>query len=58
MKIGIITDTLLQAVVDTIYDKWHHEGRIEVEHTNDFYFTLDEKLYCVQIKEVERIEED
>ena len=33
------------------YDKWHHEGHIEVEHSDDFYFTLDGRLYKVTLED-------
>ena len=57
MQMDVITTTLAQKVIDTIYGDWHHEGHIELEHTDDFYFTLDGKLYCVQVREVDEIED-
>ena len=57
MQMDVITNTLAQKVIDTIYDEWHHEGHIEVEHTDDFYFTIDGKLYCVKVREVDEIED-
>lgn len=53
MKNCDIIHTLAQSVIDTIYTDWHHEGRIEAEHSNDFEFTLDGKRYYVVLKEVE-----
>jgi len=57
MQMDVITNTLAQKVIDTIYNEWHHEGHIEIEHTDDFYFTLDGKLYCVQVREVDEIDD-
>ena len=57
MQMDVITAALAQKVIDTIYGDWHHEGHIELEHTDDFYFTLDGKLYCVKVREVDEIED-
>ena len=54
MKMIDITDALVQKVVDTIYDEWKHEGNIQVEHTGDFLFSLDGRLYNVTIEDVGR----
>lgn len=54
MKMIDITDALVQKVVDTIYDEWKHEGNIQVEHTGDFLFSLDGRLYRVTIEDVGR----
>lgn len=53
MKNCDIIHELAQKVIDTFYTDWHHEGHIEVEHNNDFEFTLDGKRYHVALKEVE-----
>lgn len=53
MKDYDIIHALSQKVVDTIYDEWHHEGHIEVEHSDDFWFTLDGRLYCAKIFDVD-----
>ncbi len=53
MKNCDITHALAQKVVDTIYGEWHHEGHIEVEHSDDFWFTLDGRLYCAKVIDVD-----
>ncbi len=53
MKTSDIISTLAQKIIDTIYDEWHHDGHIEVEHDDDFWFTLDGRLYKVTIKDVD-----
>lgn len=58
MKNCDIIHALAQKVIDTIYDEWHHEGHIDVEHSNDFEFTLDGKRYCVVLKELEQGADD
>ena len=51
MKNCDIIEALAQKVIDTIYGEWHHEGHIEVEHSDDFCFTLDGRLYKVTLEE-------
>jgi len=53
MKTIDITEALAQKVIDIIYGEWHHEGHIEVEHSDDFWFTLDGRLYKVKIQDVD-----
>lgn len=53
MKMIDIVDALLQKVQDTIFDEWHHEGHIEVEHSDDFWFTLDGRLYKVTVEDID-----
>ena len=53
MKNCDIVATLTQKVIDTIYTDWHHDGYIEIEHSDDFEFTLDGKRYRVVLKEIE-----
>lgn len=53
MKNCDIIHAIAQKVVDTIYDEWHHDGHIEVEHSDDFWFTLDGRLYSVKLTDVD-----
>lgn len=53
MKLFDITEALAQKVIDTIYTDWKHEGHIELEHTDNFWFTLDGRLYKVTIEDVD-----
>ena len=46
-----IIEALAQKVIDTIYSEWHHDGHIEVEHSNNFWFTLDGRLYKVELED-------
>lgn len=50
MKNCDIIHVLAQGVIDTIYDSWRHEGHIEVEHSDDFEFTIDGKRYSITLK--------
>lgn len=56
MHITDITVALSQKVIDTIYTDWKHEGHIEVEHGENFYCTIDDRLYKVTVEEVEKVE--
>ena len=51
MKNADIIHTLAQKVIDTIYGEWYHEGHIEFEHSSDFAFSLDGKMYQVILKD-------
>ena len=53
MKLFDITEALAQKVIDTIYTDWKHEGHIELEHTANFWFTLDGRLYKVTVEDVD-----
>ncbi|MFR1801755.1 MAG: hypothetical protein ACLSWS_06850 [Faecalispora jeddahensis] len=53
MKLFDITEALAQKVIDTIYTDWKHEGHIELEHTDNFWFTLDGRLYKVTVEDVD-----
>lgn len=53
MKTIDIVEALAQKVIDTIYDEWHHEGHIQIEHTDNFWFTLDGRLYKVTVQDVD-----
>ncbi len=53
MKTIDIVEALAQKVIDTIYDEWHHEGHIQLEHTDNFWFTLDGRLYKVSVQDVD-----
>ena len=53
MKHFDITEALAQKVIDTIYTDWKHEGHIELEHTDNFWFTLDGRLYKVTVEDVD-----
>ena len=55
MKNCDIIHEFAQKVIDTLYTDWHHDGHIEVEHSNDFEFTLDGKRYYVVLKEIEEV---
>lgn len=50
MKNCDIIEALAQKVIDTIYGEWHHEGHIEMEHSGDFAFSLDGRMYQVILK--------
>lgn len=53
MRIGDITDTLLEKVCETIFEEWKHEGYIEIQHCDNFWFTLDGRLYKVTVQDVD-----
>lgn len=53
MKSCDIIRELAQKVIDTLYTDWHHDGHIQVEHSDSFEFTLDGKWYHVALKEME-----
>ncbi|MFR8331171.1 MAG: hypothetical protein ACLU9S_01380 [Oscillospiraceae bacterium] len=53
MKLFDITEALAQKVIDTIYTDWKHEGHIELEHTDNFWFTLDGRLYKATVEDVD-----
>ena len=53
MKTSDIVNVLAQKVIDTIYDDWHHDGHIEVEHYDNFLCTIDGKLYKVTIEDID-----
>lgn len=55
MSNDVIIHTLAQKVTDTIYDEWHHDGHIEVEHFSDFSFTLDGRCYQVILKDCGKV---
>lgn len=51
MKSCYIIEALAQKVIDTIFDEWHHDGHIEMEHSDDFAFSLDGHMYQVILKD-------
>lgn len=53
MKNIDIIEALAQKVIDTIYGDWKHDGHIEVEHSDDFWFTLDGRLYKVSLEDID-----
>lgn len=52
MTKNVIISVLAKAVDDTILKEWHHSGRIEIEHSDDFVFTASGKQYRVLLEEV------
>lgn len=53
MKLVDIIEVLAQKVIDTIYSEWRHEGNIQAENTDSFWFTLDGRLYKVIVEDVD-----
>lgn len=53
MKSMDIIEALAQKVIDTIYGEWKHEGEIQVEHTDNFWFTLDGRLYKATVEDID-----
>lgn len=53
MKTQYIVCALAEKVEDTIYKEWHHEGYLELEQTDRFWFTLDGRLYKVTIEDID-----
>lgn len=53
MQIYDIIAALAEKVIDTIYTERRHEGHIEIEHTDNFYFTLDGRLYKVTVEDID-----
>ena len=53
MKTVDIIEALAQKVIDTIYDEWHHDGYIEITHSDNFYFTLDGRTYKVTLEDID-----
>lgn len=53
MKNCDIIHALVDKVIDTIYGDWRHEGHIEIEHSDNFWFTLDGRLYKVTLDDVD-----
>lgn len=50
MKSCDIIEALAQKVIDTIYCEWHHEGHINSEDSDNFWFTLDGRFYKVKLE--------
>lgn len=53
MRTDRIVHALAKKVKDTIYDEWEHEGSILIEHEEDFWFSLDGRLYKVTVEDVD-----
>ena len=53
MKTQDIVHALAEKVEDTIYKEWHHEGYLELEQSDRFWFTLDGRLYKVTIEDID-----
>lgn len=53
MDKDIIVHVMAEAIVNTIFDAWHHRGHIEVEHSDSFSFKLDGETYRVSLDKVD-----
>ena len=52
MKSCDIIHEFAQKVIDTFYTDWHHEGQIEIEHSDSFEFKKKKKRYRVALEEI------
>lgn len=50
MKNCDIIHALAQKLIDSIYGEWYHEGHIESEESDNFWFTIDGRLYKVKLE--------
>lgn len=54
MNKATIIHVMSEAVEKKLLEEWHHDGRIEVEHSDSFDFKLDGRTYRVLLNEVDR----
>lgn len=54
MDMPTIVHVMAEAIAKTLYNEWHHDGHIQVEHSDGFGFTLNGQEYRVSLDKVRK----